>query len=274
MNASQAELNNLVGITGKTGSGNIVLSDSPTFTGSLNAEVITASGTVMANLFAGSGASLTSLNASALSNGIVPNARISESSVTQHQAALSIGGAQITSGTVPDARLSSNIPLKDAANTFTNGQTIAFPGLNHLVLDETDAGVNERLFSFRRANGTLTLSTLNDAGAFGANALTINRSGTTVTNITLAATALTLNGAATFSNDISLSGARTIDATTRLNLTGEIVSVGENNGTLGFFGADGTTKRTVSGSGDEVGTLARSIATALQSMGLVTFQTA
>src|SRR5690606_7431948 len=85
MTASHTELNLLDGVTGKTGTGNLVLSASPTLTGTLNAAAITASGTVTANLFSGSGASLTALNASNLSSGTVPNARISEASVTQHQ---------------------------------------------------------------------------------------------------------------------------------------------------------------------------------------------
>ncbi|MBW3538408.1 hypothetical protein KY386_02860, partial [Candidatus Parcubacteria bacterium] len=61
---------------------------------------INVSGTIIAGSFSGNGAALTSLNAS-----------------------------NISSGTLADARLSSNVPLKNAANTFTalntfNGQTL------------------------------------------------------------------------------------------------------------------------------------------------------
>ena len=46
--------------------------------------------------FSGSGEQLTNLNASQLSSGTVPSARISQASVTQHQAALSITESQIS----------------------------------------------------------------------------------------------------------------------------------------------------------------------------------
>jgi uncharacterized protein YaiE (UPF0345 family) len=81
---------------------------------------LTVSGTI-----SGNGSSITSLNASNLSTGTVPDARISQSSVTQHQAALAISASQITSGTLADARLSSNVPLKNVSNTFTALQEVS-----------------------------------------------------------------------------------------------------------------------------------------------------
>src|SRR5690606_39889644 len=41
-------------------------------------------------------------------------------------------------GTVADARLSSNVPLKNATNTFTTGQTISRNGGEYLYLNEAD----------------------------------------------------------------------------------------------------------------------------------------
>jgi hypothetical protein len=49
------------------------------------------------------------------------------------------------------------------------------------------------------------------------------------------------------SGDVSMTGTRAIDATTRLNLTGATVSVGESGGILGFFAGAGTTKGTITG---------------------------
>lgn len=71
---------------------------------SWNGQNLTGAGTISATLFSGSGASLTTLNAS-----------------------------NVSSGTLADARLSSNVPLKDAANTFTASQTIN-PG--NLILSD------------------------------------------------------------------------------------------------------------------------------------------
>jgi hypothetical protein len=77
MNATHTELNNLVGITGKTGSGNLVLSASPTF-----------SGTITGGIFSGDGSLLTALNAANLASGNIPDARVPASAVTQHVASI------------------------------------------------------------------------------------------------------------------------------------------------------------------------------------------
>jgi hypothetical protein len=77
MNASHTELNNLVGVTGVTGSGNLALSAAPTFTG-----------LVTAGSFSGDGSALTALSAAALATGSIPDARVPSSNVTQHEALL------------------------------------------------------------------------------------------------------------------------------------------------------------------------------------------
>lgn len=73
--SNPTELNYLDGVTGVTGSGNLVLSAAPTLTGA-----------VSAGSFSGDGASLTNLNASALASGSVADARVPSSAVTQHVA--------------------------------------------------------------------------------------------------------------------------------------------------------------------------------------------
>lgn len=81
MNASHTELNNLVGVTGKTGTGNVVLSASPTLTG-------TITGGTFSGTHSGNGAALTNLAAGSLASGSVPDARIAASSVTQHEGSI------------------------------------------------------------------------------------------------------------------------------------------------------------------------------------------
>ena len=96
----------------------------------------TFSGTVQAGLFQGSGAGLTSLNASQLTTGKVPDARLSTNVAllnsnntftgTVQAAQFQGGGAgltglnasQLTTGTVPDARLSANVALHNGSNIF------------------------------------------------------------------------------------------------------------------------------------------------------------
>lgn len=99
MNASHSELNNLAGVTGKTGTGNVVLSSSPTLTGTLAAGAITATGTITGNLFSGSGASLTNLSASNLATGTVPAARLPAASTSAQGAAELATNTEAIAGT-------------------------------------------------------------------------------------------------------------------------------------------------------------------------------
>jgi hypothetical protein len=145
MTASHSELNNLAGVTGKTGTGNVVLSASPTFTGTVGAAAITATGTITGNLFSGSGASLTALVAANITaGGTLP--ALNGSALT------SLNGTNIASGTVADARLSGNVPLLNAANTFTVAQAISVSGAAHL--DVTASGTNSAYVKFTTNSAT------------------------------------------------------------------------------------------------------------------------
>jgi hypothetical protein len=119
--ADQTELNYLDGATGVTGTGNTVRSASPTFTGTLTAA------TVAATTITGAGSGLTSLNASNLASGTVPDARFPSTLPALNGSALTnLAAANITgSHALPDSVLSTNVPLLNAANTFTANQTIS-----------------------------------------------------------------------------------------------------------------------------------------------------
>lgn len=113
--ATQAELNRLEGVTGVTGTGDLVLSASPTFTGTVTAA------TVAATTLTGAGSGITALNASNLGSGTVPDARFPATLPALNGSALTnLNGSNIASGTVADGRLSSNVPLKNAAVTWTD----------------------------------------------------------------------------------------------------------------------------------------------------------
>lgn len=136
MNATQAELNRLVGVTGVTGTGNLALSASPTFTGTLTAA------TVAATTLTGAGSGITALNATNLASGTVPDARFPATLPALSGVNLTaLNATQLTSGTVPDARLSSNVPLINAANVYTAGtQTIQANGANLVINGSDTAG--------------------------------------------------------------------------------------------------------------------------------------
>ena len=74
-------------------------------------------GTVTATTFSGSGSSLTSLNASQLSSGTVPDARFPSTLPTVSGANLTnLNASQLSSGTIPDARFPSTLPTVSGAN--------------------------------------------------------------------------------------------------------------------------------------------------------------
>jgi hypothetical protein len=120
--ASQTELNNLTGVTGKTGTGNVVLSASPTLTGTVTAA------TVAATTITGAGSGITALNASNLASGTVPDARFPATLPAVSAANLTNIPAANLSGSIADARLSANVPLINAPNVFTNNQGVTITG--------------------------------------------------------------------------------------------------------------------------------------------------
>lgn len=218
MNASHGELNNLVGVTGKTGTGNLVLSASPTFTG-----VIT-----------GPGSGLTALNASNLSSGSVPDARIPASNVTQHVASIN-----------HDALLNfvANEHINHGSVSITAGNGLSGGGLI----------TASRTLTVGQGDGISVAAT-----TVGVDATVIRTTGNQ-----------TIGGIKTFSSDISMTGTRAIDATTRLNLTGSTVSCGENGGSLGFYGSAGASKPGVGGNRNGNSAL-QSLLIQLANLGLIT----
>ena len=91
--------------------------------------------------------------------------------------------SDLTSGTLADARLSSNVPLKDAANTYTQNQTLN--GTNNVAPNQTaasgsslitrslldDANIDTRIIRFRDdfANGGRTNDAIGETGFGTAN---------------------------------------------------------------------------------------------------------
>jgi hypothetical protein len=75
--------------------------------------------------------------------GQIADAQVPESAVTQHEAALSIDGAQIDSGTIPPARIASGTPDEDDIIVVQSDGSLAFVapaggGSPHALSDHTD----------------------------------------------------------------------------------------------------------------------------------------
>lgn len=78
---------------------------------------LTATGTITAGSFSGSGASLSALNASNLSSGTVPDARFPATLPALSGVNLTaLNATQLTSGTVPDARFPATLPAASGVN--------------------------------------------------------------------------------------------------------------------------------------------------------------
>lgn len=195
------------------------LAGSSSFTFNSGTGVVTATG------FSGSGASLTSLNASNLSSGTVGTARLGSGtansstflrgdgswaaptfSVTTLEATGSYNGTSSTSGVY--AGLAAGVPI------------IAF--------SKSGAGSDYKSWQMYSDNTTFHIATQNDAFSSGNDAITIGRSGTTVGTITLTGTAIALSAPVT---------ATSLSTTGTSSLTGGGILGGTFSGTVTLSGS-------------------------------------
>jgi hypothetical protein len=115
--------------------------------------------------------------------------------------------SSLTTGTLVDARLSANVPLLNAANTFTAGQTIANTTGPVFLMSDTDATANARRYRVRVNSGSFTIQGENDAGTATSTPLTISQAvAGTIDTIAVVSTALTHNGNAVLNSTSSLNG--------------------------------------------------------------------
>lgn len=153
-----------------------------------------SSGNITAAGFSGSGASLTSLNATQLTSGTVPLARLSGITNTEISGTAAIDWTKInkagssladlatrsatdlSTGTLADARLSANVPLLNAANIFTNtsGNTFGASGVSipASVVRDVNAGDSTNTVSMSLGNsgasqGSVLVQYTNAAAANG-----------------------------------------------------------------------------------------------------------
>lgn len=120
---------------------------------------------------------------------------------------------QLTAGmfpntVVPDAALSSNVSLYDAAAPTFSGSFLAISNASpHFYLNESDGATDEKIWLSEMVNGTLRLAATAADGSPGSTsntAISVARSGLTVTEIDMAATLLDFHGAATFDSQVTI----------------------------------------------------------------------
>lgn len=144
-------------------------------------------------------------NTAILTAGTLADARVAQSNVTQHQAALSIAETQIPDGSlfarVGDSETITGTWIFDTDLTITSSSA-------QLVFIETGVTADNTRWDFIADAEAFSLRTRNDANSAGATPFNIQRTGTTVDSIALTSTALTWNGNTIFTtaNDGTGSG--------------------------------------------------------------------
>ena len=113
------------------------------------------------------------------------------------------------------------------ANTFTSSSNLVSTTRPAWTFSETDAGADEKRYEISVSTGIFAINTLSDAGGFGATALRILRSSTSVSELEINATTIDLNGE--------------VQATT---LVGRPVASSETTGTLTAASANKTIQAT------------------------------
>lgn len=111
---------------------------------------VIVSGTVTGTTFSGSGASLTNLNASKLSSGTVPSARLSLSASDIPNLATS----KITSGTFADARIAASSVTQHQASLSVTESQISDLG-SYITASSTDTLTNKSISAGQVNSGTL-----------------------------------------------------------------------------------------------------------------------
>jgi hypothetical protein len=139
-------------------------------------------GTVTAATFSGSGASLTALDASNLASGTVPDARFPATLPAA-------SGANLTS--IPETAITDGAVLARVGGTETISGTWTFTAVPKVtaaaagvIFNQTGGTSGARNWQFYANGDQLQLITGSDAEAFGSNVLVVTRSGTTPTQAT------------------------------------------------------------------------------------------
>jgi len=210
LTASTAELNLLDGVTSTTAELNLV--DGITAIQEANATLdeLAALANTDSNFIVGNG-----------------SAWVAESGATARTSMGADSAANLTTGELPDARLSSNVPLINAANVFTNpNQEIQGNGAS-LFLDSPDGAADEDVWLIQNigSTGQFRVATRTDAGGVGANAITMERTGTTIDEIQLDATALDFNGNADISGTLDVGSTVTHGGVEATHETGSYTGV-------------------------------------------------
>lgn len=154
------------------------------------------------------------LEATDIASGTFADARIAESNVTQHVAAIDHDSLLNFSANEHIDWTNASSALLTSANITSNGSIIASSSAPVMAWNETDAGTDEKIWRAIANTDSWRLQTLNDSWGWVANAISVERTGSAVSKIQLDATEVELNATTIDINgDVDISG--TLTTTTK-----------------------------------------------------------
>jgi hypothetical protein len=204
----------------------------------VNGTVTAVNFTANTGVFAGSGANLTTLNASNISSGTLAQARLANSSLTVNGTSISLGGSgTITANTTQSHSNGSYI----TGGSFNGGTAITW------AVDATDAATANKVVA-RDANASfagnvITATTFSGSGSSITSINASNISSGTLAQARLANASLTVNGT---SITLGSSGTITANTTQTLTLGTYLTGTSFNGGTAVTAAVDATTTNTAS----------------------------
>jgi len=145
----------------------------------------------------------------------------------------------LTTGTLADARLSTNVPLKNASNTFTTTQIVSGANSGDLFLIDVGASAGTMVGGMTSNSGTVAIFGCDDAITSCSNGIALTHTGATVTAVNLTGTAVNANGNPILTTTSSLNASNLSSGTVAdARLSGTVANYNDSMPTFSIVGSN------------------------------------